>query len=210
MTLPANSFTNTSPPAPTPNAWSEFYFAFQQPYVYTGGDLALLFSHPGSNDSSLAPYPETVASSASTYGVGYYDTSYPPGSAGALSTFYVHRLHFGYGDSCPAGGTAPVLVLNGNTTGGGTVLLTLQNGPASAPATWLIGLGRTSIPILGCTLLTLPLFDSSTVLDGNGIARLPETIPPFLRGSANIQGIVLDPSAPYGFATSNGVEFTAN
>lgn len=209
MVLPAGSFTNTNPPAPGVNAWSTFYFDFQVPYVYTGGDLALLFSHPGSTDTATAQYPEVVASSAGTHGVAYVQSVYPVGTAGAVSTFYVHRLHFGFGSGCPgSGGKVPNLVQSQNTHGGlgGPIRLAIGNGPASGVG--LVALGFVNVPIPlgnGCTLVTVPVASSLLLLDAAGNGAFTLNVPPGAVGSLLAQAVVIDSGAPGGFTVSNGV-----
>ncbi|MBK8979026.1 MAG: hypothetical protein IPM29_24280 [Planctomycetes bacterium] len=212
MVLPANSFTNTSPPSPTPNDWSEFYFDFQVPFAYQGGDLGLLFSHPGSTDPATAQYPETVPSSSGTHGVAFTQSTFPVGTGGVSTAFYVHRLHYGYGTGCPGtGGLTPVLVQNQNLVGGGTALFTLSNCPANAPAAFVFGVGQANIPLFnGCTLLTLPAVSAGTLLDANGRGRIPLVLLPSTIGVMSVQGAVIDAGGPAGFTTSNGVELTAS
>ncbi len=209
MRLPANSFTNVTPPGTTPNAWSEFYFDFQVPYVYTGGDLALLFSHPGSNDPNLALYPETVPSNAGAHGVGRVQSIYPPGVAGAASTFYVMRLHYGYGSGCPGtAGLVPNLVQNQNTQGGlgGPIRLSIANAPANAVGVFVFGYGQIQIPLPnGCNLWTTPVATNLALLDPFGGAFTVINVPPAMLGGFEAQAVVLDPNGPQGYTASNAV-----
>lgn len=213
MTLDAGVFTNTNPPAPTPNAWAEFYFDFKNPTQYLGGDLAFLFSHPGSLDPATAQYPETVTSNPAAYGVGRTASVYPPGITSSATTFYVMRIHYGYGFGCPgSSGSPPVLVLNGNTSGGlgGNMLFQAGNAPANAPVIFAIGFTSTSIPIgNGCDLLvSLDLLIPSAA-NALGRAVLPIAIPPGLIISAFAQAGVADPLAPGGLTVTNGVSPSA-
>jgi len=214
MTLEANSFTNTNPPAPLPNAWSEFYFDFQTPYLYLGGDVALLFSHPGSTSTLTALYPEVVASSAATHGVARVQSVYPTGVATTVSTFYVMRIHYGYGFGCPGtSGTAPVLVQNGNTEGGlgGTIRLQIGNAPAATLAVLVCGLGAAGTPLPnGCSLLVNPVSTLFLITDSLGRAAYSMSIPPAIQAAFNAQGGVLDSGAPGGYTVTNGVSPMAN
>lgn len=214
MVLDANSFTNTNPTNPTPNAWSEFYFDFQQPYLYLGGDLAMLFSHPGSNDTALALYPETVPSNAAIHGVGRSQSVYPAGTATVATTFYVMRVHYGYGLGCPgSGGQTPVLVQSGNTEGGlgGTINLQIGNAPANSLAAMVFGFGAAGSPLPnGCTLLVNPVATSILFTNNNGRAAQPIQVPAALLASFNVQGAVLDAGALGGYTVTNGVTPTAN
>jgi hypothetical protein len=206
MTLDAGTFGNLNPPGTTPNPWSEFYFDFQQPILYLGGDLAMLFSHPGSNDPNLAQYPEVVTSSAATYGVGRSQSVYPPGTTLAASTFYVMRVHYGYGMGCPGGsGTPPVLVQNANTAGGLGGAINLQIG--NAPAAILFGFRIPPTPLgNGCDLMLSPVGSVFLFADAKGRAALQLTIPPAVQAMFAAQGAVLDPGAAGGYTTTNGVE----
>jgi hypothetical protein len=214
MTLPANTYTNTSPPAPAPNAWGEFYFDFQTPYVHVGGDLGLLFSHPGSTDTSVAQYLGTVASSAAGHGVALTQSTYPVGTGGASTTFCIPRIHYGFGRGCPGtGGRIPNLVQSGNTSGGlgGTILMTTTNAPALAPAIYLLGRSRASIPLPnGCTVLTTPIFTLVVPLDGNGTGAVPLSVPPGVIGGFTVQSVVVDLGAPLFLTVTNGIEPSAN
>lgn len=209
MVLDAGSFTNTSPTAPTPNAWSEFYFDFQTPYLYLGGDLALLFSHPGSTDAATAQYPETVVSSATTYGAGRTQSVYPAGTASTATTFYVMRIHYGYGMGCPGtNNLTPVLVQSGNTTGGlgGTMNLQLANAPANGVGVLVFGLGSASIPTPnGCTLLTNPLSTTLVLTNGKGRAPYAFVVPPAVQAAFQVQAAMLDAGAIGGYTLTNGV-----
>lgn len=214
MVLDANSFTNTNPPGTTPNAWSEFYFDFQHPYLYLGGDLAMLFTHPGSTDPNLALYPETVPSNASAHGVGRSQSVYPAGTATAATTFYVMRVHYGYGFGCPGtGGQTPVLVQSGNTEGGlgGTIDLQIGNAPAGALAGLVFGLVPAGAPLPnGCTMLVTPMSTVLLFTDTKGRARLPFSVPPAVQAAFFVQGAVLDAGALGGYTVTNGVSPVAN
>ena len=212
MTLDAGVFSNLGIPA-TPNPWAEFYFDFQVPYQYLGGDLAMLFSHPGSTDPAVALYPECVVSNAAAHGVGRSQSVYPAGIASAATTFYVMRIHYGYGAGCPGtSGTAPVMVQNGNTTGGagGTIRLSIGNAPASTVGLFVIGFASTSSPMPnGCTLLASPDVTLFGFFNPKGRAVLSIAVPPGLTVNLFAQGAVLDPGAPGGFTMTNGVSPSA-
>jgi len=213
MTLDAGVFTNLSPAAPTPNPWAEFYFDFQNPFLYLGGDLALLFSHPGSLDPAIALYPETVASSAATYGAARVQSIYPPGTATTGTTYYVMRVHYGYGGGCPgSSGTPPVLVQNADTTGGagGTILLQVGNAPPLNAVIYVLGFSPTAVPLgNGCTLLVAPAVNLLAFTNTKGRAVLSIPVPPALTATLFAQAGVLDGAAPGGFSATNGVSPSA-
>lgn len=215
MVLPAGSFSNVSPTGTTPNPWSEFYFDFQVPHLYLGGDLAFLFSHPGSNDTALAMYPETVAANAAAHGVGFAQSVYPASSAtaAAATTFYVHRVHYGYGTGCPGTNQlVPMLVEGQDTSGGlgGSILLTVANAPASAPCILGFGFGSTPVPLPnGCTLLTVPVGTVFLLLSPLGRGALSLAVPPGVLARIEAQAFVFDLGASGGFTVTNGVSPTA-
>jgi hypothetical protein len=210
MRLPANTYKNTNPPAPQPNVWGEFYFDFQSTYTYTGGNLGLLFSHPGSTDTATALYLECLASDASTHGVAFSQSVFPPGTAGTGATFCVPRIHYGYGKGCAGtGGKTPMLVQTENTTGGkgGTIRVTVTNGPASAICVHILGVTRIAAPLPGgCTLLTPPILTLGVPLDTFGETFVPLPVPPNVSVAVNMQSAILDKGAPAGLTFTNGVE----
>jgi hypothetical protein len=208
LTLDAAAFVNNGVAA-VPNPWAEFYFDFQTPYLYLGGDLAMLFSHPGSTTTAIAQYPECVAVNAATHGVARVENAYPGGGASTATTFYVMRIHYGYGAGCPGGsGTAPVLVQNANTTNGagGNIRLTIVNAPAGSLCVLALGVTQLSVPIgAGCDLLVSPDVLLALLADTKGRAVQDIPIPASVIGSFFAQGGVLDPLAANGLSVTNGV-----
>ncbi len=212
MTLDAGALQNLGVPA-TPNPWSEFYFNFQTPYLYLGGDLAMLFSHPGSTSTALAQYPETVISNAAVHGVGRSQSVYPAGVASVGTTYYVMRVHYGYGFGCPGSAGTPMLVQNGNTTGGagGNISLQIANAPAASIGVFALGFTQVLVPIgNGCDLLVSPDILIPAFVNANGRATLNIPIAPASVGSFFAQGAVLDGGAPGGLSVSNAVSPAAN
>lgn len=215
MVLPAGTYTNTSPSAPNPNAWGEFYFDFKQTYTYTGGDLGVLLSHPGSTDATTAQYLDSLTASPTTFGAAYTQSVYPASSAtaAAATAFCVVRVHHGYGTGCPgSNGGTPVLVENQDTSGGlgGTILLAVNNGPAAGLSAAVIGTGRISVSLgNGCSLWTTPLVTLTVPLNalGRGVQSL--SVPPGVFGTFNAQFAVIDAGASGGFTTTNAVEPSA-
>lgn len=207
LTIPANTYSAVGLPKP----WGEFYFNFQTPVPYLGGDLGILFTHPGSQDTTNM-FGETLASSAATYGVAMTAAAYQAPTGGTpTASFYVHRVHYGYGFGCP--GTAnqsPVLVENADVAGGigGNFLFTTSNVPANAPAVIAFGFGRAAIPLAnGCTILTPPVASSFFLCDALGNGTLGITVPAGLGAFGfNVQVVVLDSGAAGGFTVSNAVE----
>ena len=212
MTLDAGTFQNLGVPA-TPNPWSEFYFDFQNPYLYLGGDLAMLFSHPGSSDPLAPPFAEVVNANAAAHGVSFSQAVYPAGTALATNTFYVMRIHYGYGTGCAGSATtAPVLVQNGNTNGGlgGNIRLTLANAAPNSIGVFALGFSQLNVPLGGgCTALVSPDLLFLAITNSKGRATLDIPIPPAVLGSFFAQGAMLD-NSPLGLALTNGVSPAAN
>ena len=214
MTMDAGVFSNLSV-AGVPNPFAEFYFNFQTPLLYLGGDLAMLFSHPGSNDPALALYPETVASDATTHGVGRVQSAYPASTAMSASTFYVMRVHYGYGAGCPSStGDVPVLVQNENLTGGlgGNILLQAANTAPGSLVLLAVGAAPLQAPLgSGWDLLVTPdvvLF--AGVSNANGRVSLSLPVAPGVVGSFFAQCAALDFALPLGFCVTNAVSPVAN
>ena len=96
------------------NPFDTFYFAFQQPYTYKGGDLVILITHDGNNVAS-AIYQERMADSPTTYGVGQYASTYNATTATVPGNGpMVTRIHFGHTITvCTgSGGLPPLLILS--------------------------------------------------------------------------------------------------
>lgn len=207
MVIPATTYGATG----TPKPWGEFYFNFQSPVPYTGGDLGLLFTHPGSNDTT-ALFLDVVASNSATHGVAMSASAFqaPTGGA-ATASFCINRIHYGYGSGCPGtNNQTPVLVENGDLSGavGGQFLLTTSNVPANAPAIMVFGFGRITSPLPnGCNLLVPPMVTNFFLCDPNGNGTLTLAVPPgFGAFNLNAQALVLDAGAAGGYTTSNGVQ----
>src|SRR5690606_34273828 len=184
---PGTYTTNTGLPAPQPNPWGEFFWDFQTPFTYTGGDLAIYFAHPGSDQANQVFF-DTVAS-APAAGYAAYSASAYQAATGASASFFITRIHYGYGAGCPGtGGLTPNLVQTNNTTGGGTVKFSIANAPANAPAAYAIGVGRTSVTLPnGCTLLTNPAVLLPVALDNHGRFLLSLNVPAGVIGTLNVQ-----------------------
>ena len=123
-----------------------------------------------------------------------------------------------YGSGCAgSGGFTPVLSLAGCAEPGEPVAIGLTKGLGGAGALLLFGSGAAALPLPnGCTLLTSPLLPVvlgplplSGAGPGNGFLVLSGTVP-LGTGAVTIylQGFVLDPGSPGGYAASNGVVLT--
>jgi len=64
MTIPVGVWLHTNGlPAPQPNPWGDFFFDFQRPFPYGGGDLALLSRIPAAINRpspTSRPWPRTT------------------------------------------------------------------------------------------------------------------------------------------------------
>lgn len=213
MVVQANAFTNTNPGAPVPNAWGTFYWDFQVPFLYTGGDLGIQLTHPGST-SSTSIFFEQVTSNTAVHGQAMTYAAFQAATASSMNyAFCVTRIHYGYGSTagCPGtGGLTPMLVQDADTNGGGTLNFAIANAPANSVGVFVFGLGRVTIPTPnGCDLLTSPLSTALALLDQNGRATLPIVVPPGVTAQFQVQAAVLDAGNPGGYTLSNGVEPTA-
>lgn len=214
MVVQAGAFPRTSSTVPVPNEWGTFYWDFQVPFVYQGGDLGIQLSHPGSNDASSIFF-EQVASSTGVHGQAMSTTGFQAPLATLTNyAFCVVRIHYGYGPAtgCPGtNGQTPVLVDSADVTGGGTIRLAIANAPSNAVGVYVFGLGRATIPLAnGCDLLTAPIATSLALLDANGRSELQIVVPPGVAAMFNVQAAVLDGGNPAGFTLSNGVEPAAH
>ncbi len=116
-----------------------------------------------------------------------------------------------FGTGCPGSNAKiPKLSLSGHATAGGDVTMTLLGGVAGKTAFVLFGAQPASAPLgTGCTLLVgpavgavgpIPLIALGGAFTING--PIPATVVP---GTIAFQAVTIDPAAPLGFATSNGV-----
>lgn len=209
MVVQAGAFPNVNPSVPVPNEWGTFYWDFQVPFLYLGGDLGIQFTHPGSNDPTSIFF-EQVPSNTAVHGQAITYAGFQAPTASTMNyAFCVVRIHYGYGpvSGCPGtGGMTPTLVQSGDVTGGGTIHLAVANAPANSIALYVWGVGAASIPLpTGCTLLTAPITTTLALLDANGRFDQQLNVPPGIVASINVQVAVLDSGNPAGFTLSNGV-----
>jgi hypothetical protein len=218
LVMPAGTYLNPNHPT-APNPFDTFYFAFQKPYVYQGGDLVIHVTHDG-NDQSSAVYLEGLAATSNPPGLTMYASSYQAAIASVSSTtFMVVRIHYGFGDPVCAGsgGFQPLLVLSHNlanpTPPPGKVNFAVTNAVGGAPGFLMVGIARVSFPLPnGCRLLVAPIqaiipFWLSGSGPGQGRWDVDLPFPANVMGSFEIQAAVLDNGAPGGYVGSNGVSF---
>lgn len=212
MTIPAGTYSNNvALPAPQPNAWGEFYWDFQTPWVYPGGDLAILFTHTGSNLTGSFAYfdYQTVASTVTAYTA----SSFRATTGTRILSPAIARIHYGHGAPCAnLVGQSPLLVQDADLAAGlgGTIRLSVGNGPAFAGALYVFGFGRLQIPLPnGCSLWLVPGSTLFVLLDPLGRARVPVTVPPGVLGTFEAQTLVLDAAGPAGFTATNAVSPSA-
>lgn len=209
MLITTNTFANnTALPAPQPNPWGDFFWDFQKPYTYTGGDLAIYMTHPGSNNTT-ALFIDNITGNPATFGTAYSATT-QSATTGTVAAFCIPRIHYGYGAGCPGtNGQTPVLVQTNDISGGGVVSFGIGNGLAGAPSILSFGAGRTNLPLgNGCTVLTLPVVTLPVTLDANGRSLTSFTVPAGISGVMNIQSFCLDAGGVGGITATNGVELT--
>jgi hypothetical protein len=91
LTFPAGSFTSGG----SPNAWG-FEVVFGTGYVYTGGDLGIVVTHPGATVAG-AYFMDALTTAAAGHGVDYNATSavgMNMTTGGARASFTISRLTF--------------------------------------------------------------------------------------------------------------------
>jgi hypothetical protein len=145
-----------------------------------------------------------------------YDTDSGWGFVNALSSIRRagYRVTYGAGKA-GTGGVVPVLLAAAVPVTGG--LLTLNAGQTRGGTTGVVflGFGRTAIPLLGGTLLTIPSATFGVVLGGapgapgagSGAVVLPVPADPLLVGVVlDFQAVITDVGAANGFSATNGVE----
>ncbi len=209
LVMPAAKWTNTtSLPSPQANPIADFYFDFQVPWFYAGGDIAITMTHVGSSVSNSA-YFDAISSSPASGFTALSANSFNA-ATGTSVPFITPRLHFGYGVGCPGTeGRVPNLVLRSNVAAGGTLHMELTNGLPNALSVIGLGLTRTSTALpFGCTLLISPDVTLFSALDGRGQAVYELITVPGIPFPFYSQGGVFDPTSLLGYTLSNGVSPT--
>jgi len=209
LVMPAAKWTNTSSlPSPQANPIADFYFDFQVPYFYAGGDLAITIAHTGSGATNSAYFDAIPSSPAS--GFTALSANSFSAATGTSVPFIIPRLHYGYGVGCPGTeGKIPNLVLRANVAAGGTLHMELANGLPNALSVIGLGLVRTSTALpSGCTLLNNLDVTLFSALDGRGQAVYELVTVPGIPFPFYSQGGVFDPTSLLGYTLSNGVSPT--
>ncbi|MCC5785064.1 MAG: dockerin type I repeat-containing protein [Phycisphaerales bacterium] len=98
LTIPEGAFASPDPAAPAPNPWGhEVTF---DPYIYQGGDLVILYSHPGSDITTNVFLDVVVSNDA--WGRAASASSFLATSGTSISAnFTINRLSFESGPTCP-------------------------------------------------------------------------------------------------------------
>lgn len=118
-----------------------------------------------------------------------------------------------YGAGCAgSGGAVPALGATGCATTGSLLTITAGDALGGAPAILLFGAGAGAQPLLGCTLLVLPVLPVTLPVAlsgsgaGNGGFDLPLLLGPGFPALAfTTQLFVLDAGGPAGLSASNGL-----
>ncbi|MBN1774374.1 MAG: hypothetical protein JXB32_24145 [Deltaproteobacteria bacterium] len=213
MTIPACTYAVA---ASNPNPFDTFYFAFQRPYTYAGGDLVYWISHDGNTASTYA-YHDAVSSSTATYGLARIAGSYnATTSSTAQTVFFVARLHYGYGPAGCSGANGSLnLILSHHlvapTPAPGSVNLAVTNGQPHAVGGILIAPTPGVVPVPlpgGSNLLLYPLFLAHLPfqLDPSGRFDLHVRFPAATLG-VELQAYATDTTTPAGFVATNAVSF---
>jgi subtilisin family serine protease len=186
--------------------------SFASPYA--AGVAALMLS---TNPAHSSAQVETkMRAACRDLGPAGYDTDSGWGFVNALSSIRRagYRVTYGAGKA-GTGGVVPVLLAAAVPVTGG--LLTLNAGQTRGGTTGVVflGFGRTAIPLLGGTLLTIPSATFGVVLGGapgapgagSGAVVLPVPADPLLVGVVlDFQAVITDVGAANGFSATNGVE----
>lgn len=138
-------------------------------------------------------------------------TDYRNNTQGQSDTYWnVPFALMPYGNATPGtGGIAPQLAGNGSATLGSTVTLDASLGLPGAPGALLIGATKTATPLLGGTLLVLPVLSVPIALTGAGTLSIPLALPAatgYVGANLDFQEVFLDAGAPGGVSMSNAVE----
>jgi len=218
MTVKTGTFAFVTAPHP----FDTFYLAFQNHYVYQGGDLVIFITHDGNNTNTTCFFDGLTASaSPPPPGRAMYASTYQATSATVTSTtFLITRIHYGYGPAgCTGKNGSLNLILSNNlvspTPAPGSINLAVTNGEASAAGKIIISPVKGAAPIPlpgGCNLLIFPSFLALLpfALDANGRYDLNLTFPaiPALIG-VELQAYASDSSTTAGYVVTNGVSFQA-
>jgi len=125
LTLPALTFTGGD----SPNEFASF-IVFETPYVYQGGDLVMLFRHPGS-DSTESAFLDDVTTASTGYGTDFraFTANGFAATTGTQTSLTITELVFTYSiqSSIFRDGTNIVIVGTGGLPGDTCRILTSTN-----------------------------------------------------------------------------------
>lgn len=206
LSIPNGTFvhSNVSPPP-----FSEYYFDFQTPVVYTGGDYAILVERSACTNYLTG----TFEGAPNGYRAGAYafGNNVDHGTELAyVNTPLITRLHYGYGTGCPGtGGRIPICVQNANVTGGlgGSILFTATNAVPNTFGVFAVGFGRASAPLgNGCYLLLNPFSSTWATCDPSGMLTTTLNLPAGLSATFHAQYGLMDLGTTIGFTVTNAVE----
>lgn len=205
LSIPNGTFVhnNVSPPP-----FSEYYFEFQTPVVYTGGDFAILIERSACN----ATVTGTFEGAPNGYRAGAYafGNNVDHGTELAyVNTPLITRLHRGQGIGCPgSGGQIPICVQNADVAGGlgGSMLFTASNAVPGTFGLFAVGLQSASLPLgNGCTLLLLPYTSVLVNFDAGGRSAMRLNLPAGVTGMFHVQYALWDQGVASGFTLTNAV-----
>lgn len=210
LSIPNGTFVhnNVSPPP-----FSEYYFEFQNPVLYLGGDLAILVERSASNNSATGTFEGAPnGSRAGNYAFGNNvdhgtDLAY-------VNTPLITRLHHGYGAGCPGtGGLIPICIQNANLTGGlgGNILFTATNIPPNTFGVFALGWNRAALPLgNGCVLFVNPRVATFMAFGPSGSGVVNLHVPAGFSLTFDAQFGLVDGGALGGLTVTNAVEPRVN
>ncbi len=189
--------------------------------VFSGATLASIATlTPGGLPGTFG---YSVDGSGDVDGDGFGDlvigspSSSSSGQAAVRVVGYCAGSTLGYGAGCPgSGGFVPKIALDGCSTPGGSVTLTIDDALGHSSAVLLFGLqqGSASFPN-GCSLLVTPVLPLTLTIPlpgigpGQGFAKLSSTIPINTPPAVfTMQAFIVDPPMPGGFSATGGLEVT--
>jgi hypothetical protein len=155
LTLPALTFSGGD----SPNAFASF-IVFDAPYTYEGGDLVMLFRHPGS-DSTESAFLDDVTVTSPGFGTNFraFTASSFAATTGTQTSITITELVFTYS-------------ISGSISRDGTNIVIVGTG----------GLPGDTCQILSSTNITLPMSQWTPITDSqfdpNGALRYTNAIDP--------------------------------
>jgi hypothetical protein len=145
LSIGPNNFTSGG----APNAFCPF-IVFDTPYTYQGGDLVMLFRHPGSNSAAAPPFLDSLSALTSGYGTDFRAISATSFSAttGVAASVTIVEIVFNYS-------------INQTLTRMGTNVVIMGSGGLAGAPCHIYSSTNAALPISQWTQLGTNQFDAS-------------------------------------------------